>query len=460
MNNKKNKSIVVYVNSLPVSGVESVKKLSRQKDVPLRILLLRNIKRKPVPDDDCADIILDVDFSKPLNIAMALQPYMDELLAITCRSESNIARFISVIPHVPYLLTPSTESLRWASDKYEMRKRFKIYDPDNTPRFTLVKSNSKAERDRLATKVGFPLIVKPTNLAASTLVSVCYHEEELETTLRKAFRKLKAIYNRDSRIENPQLMAEEFIEGVMYSLDSYVDDKGNVEHCPMVRVKTGKDIGHDDFYNYLRITPTKLKPESISLARKRVEIGIHALGLRNITTHSELLHVDGEWKIIEIGPRIGGHRHNLHMLSCEIDHSLNDLLVRIPEKRVVPRKCKGFASVMRYYPQHEGIIDQIIGIKKIQGLASFEKIDLKAKVGDRVYYSKNGGKGVFDLTLYNEDYASLLADIRRIEQLVEIKIKNNRKSNRDEGKLANEPEHKISNEVIKLNKKSKNLIKK
>lgn len=427
-NVERKKDIVVYVNNVPIGVRGAVREFSEKVSHDIFILLLRNIRRKESPTDKKADIILDVDFSKPTEIAKALYPYMDRLLAITCRSESNIARFISVIPHVPYLATTSTQSLEWASDKYEMRKRFKIFDSEHTPRFTLVKSYAKTERERVIKKVGFPMIIKPTNLAGSALVSVCYHEEELEKTLRRSFRRLRSIYSRDSRIEMPRLMAEEYIEGTMYSIDSYVDSQGNVTHCPIVRVKTGKDVGHDDFYNYLRITPTKLKQSSVRLAQERAEIGIKALGLKNITTHTELFHIDGDWKIIEIGPRVGGHRHELHRLSCDINHSLNDILTRIPGKKPdIPKKCKGYAAVMRYYASKEGIVEQLNGIRKIQDLKSFKNIDVKVKVGDRVYFAKHGGAGVFDLTLYNDEYSKLLADIRHVEQMVNISVKNRRK---------------------------------
>jgi biotin carboxylase len=303
-----------------------------------------------------------------------------------------------------------------------MRKRLRIFDPKHTPKFTIIKSNTKDERKRVIEKVGFPMIIKPTNLAASALVSICYHEEELDKTLRTAFRKLKAKYQSDNRIEVPKLMAEEYIEGVMYSVDSYVGARGTVHHCPLVKVTTGKNIGHDDFYNYLRVTPTNLKKESVEKALERVELAIHALGLRSTTTHTELLYIDGDWKIIEVGPRIGGHRHVLHELSCDIDHSLNDLLIRIPNKPIIPKKCKGFAAVMRYYAGEEGKVEQMIGLKKIQEIDSFKSLEVKAKIGDRVYFAKNGGKGIFDLTLYNPDRSKLLADIRRVEQLVDIKI--------------------------------------
>lgn len=419
---KKQKNIVAYVMNLPASVPTSIKEYKKKEGKELRVMLIRD-SRYPVPESQTDyDILITCDFSKSWKIAEALLPYQDELVAITCRGDSSIARFTKIIPHVPYLRTPSTESLEWSVDKYEMRKRFRLYDPKSIPNFTRVKDATQAERSRIIEKIGFPMVVKPTNLAASLFVSICYHEEDLEKTLRVLFRKIKKAYENDRRLEEPKIIAEEYMEGEMYSIDSYVDSRGEVYHCPMVRVKTGKDIGHDDFYNYLQMTPTALKKTTVEKAQKVTETAVHALGLRSTTTHTELMKIDDDWKIIEVGPRAGGYRDTLHMLSCDIDHSLNDIFIRIPKKPVIPKKCKGFAVYMKYFAIKEGNITETKGIKKIEDLESFHSIIVNKKVGDRSVFARNGGRSIFNAVLYNKDRSQLLADIRRIEQMVKITV--------------------------------------
>lgn len=422
---KKEKNIIVYAMNLPPGTIEAVREYESKFGIKLRIMILRDSR---VRDDSGLahtpglDIYLSCDFSKPEKITEALLPYQNQLLAITCRSEQSMARFAQVIPHVPYLRTSSTESLRWASDKYEMRKKFRAYNPKLNPKFTLVSKNSKTERERVIKKVGFPMIIKPTNLAASLFVAICYHEEELERTLRTVFRKIKAAYENDNRLEDPKVIAEGYMDGDLYSVDSYVDSRGRVYHCPLVKQVTGKKIGHDDFYNYLQITPTALKTETIARAEASAEDSIHALGLRSTIVHIELMKVDDEWKIVELGARMGGFRHILHKLSCDINHALNDVLVRIPKKPIIPKKCKGYACAMKWFANKEGKIIELKGIKKIEELESFHKIEVNKKVGDRSVFARNGGRSVFNLFLFNAERSKLLADIRRAEQLVNIKV--------------------------------------
>ncbi len=408
---------------LPASVPGSIRSYQKMTGKKYKILLIREEGFESISDTPKHDILVTCDFSKPSSIATALLPYQDRLLAITCRGDNDIARFARVIPHVPYLRTPQTESLILAVDKYEMRKRFKLFDPTITPKFTRIKNNSLPERKRVIQKIGFPMIVKPTNLAASLFVSICYHQEELTHALQVAFKKIAKAYEHDKRMEEPKIIAEEYMEGDMYSIDSYVNSRGRVYHCPMVRVKTGKDIGHDDFFNYLQMTPTGLKQSSVEKAHVATQTAIRALGLKNTTTHTELMKIDDVWKIIEIGPRMGGFRDTLHQLSCDIDHTLNDILIRIPKKPIIPKKCKGYAAAMKWFSPKEGRITEMKGIKKIESLQSFHHIAINKKVGDRAVFARNGGRSIFNVFLYNAERSKLLADIRRLEKLVQIKVK-------------------------------------
>ncbi len=421
----KQKNIIAYVMKLPEGAVESIRQYGKKTGQKFRIMAIRDANatpKKTKADFPTVDIFLEIDFKKPNAVAEALAPYQKELRAITSRDESYMSRFIAVIPHVPYLRTPTTESLTWATDKLEMRRRFKLLAKKFTPQYSVVKENTKSERKRVIEKIGFPMIVKPTNLAQSLLVTICYHEEDLEKSLRSAFRKIKKIYAENGRIEAPQIIVEQYMEGDMYSVDAYVNSRGFVYFCPMVRVLTGKNIGHDDFFNYLHMTPTNLKQASILRAHEAAEAGIHALGLRNTTAHVELMKIDDDWKLIEIGPRVGGFRDKLHRLSCDIDHSLNDILIRLPKKPIIPKKCKGYAATMKWYAKKEGTIVKLRGLKRSQLLKSFVDIGVNKKIGDTCTFAKNGGKAVFTITLFNAERSKLQADIRRVEQLVEIEV--------------------------------------
>jgi len=422
MSKKSDTNIIAFVMGARQRTIDQVRAAMKEQNKQVRIMYICDSRTRLLDGLPEPDILISCDFSQPRKIAEAILPYEDELLAITCRFEQSIARFQAVIPHVPYLRTPTTESLGWATDKYEMRKRFQLHAKAHNPRFTWVKKNTKAERIRVISKIQFPMVIKPTNLAASMFVSICYHEEDLERSLRTIFRKIKAAYKKDARMEEPKVLAEEYIEGDLYSIDSYVNSRGEVYHCPLVRQSTARDIGHDDFYNYMQITPTNLKKSTVAKAEAVAEAAIHSLGLRSMTAHTELMKIDDEWKIVEVGPRPGGMRDQLYGLSCDINHAMNDIAIRIPRQPIVPKKCKGFAAYLKFFADKEGEIVETRGIKKLEELKSFHSIVINQKVGDRAVFSRNGGRAVFTTVLYNKDRSALLADIRRIEQMVDIVI--------------------------------------
>lgn len=418
-----NKNIILFVNKVPPAAIEAVityKKISKEK---LRIAVIRDTRIKRDPDakkNDLIDIEIFCDFSDSEKIAEAVFPFSSELKAITCRAEMYIGAFAQVIPNVPYLRTPTSESLLWSSDKIKMRKRFVSYDKSISPKYMVVHDAKKKTLSEIEKKINFPLIIKPAGLAQSMLVTLCYHKEELEKELKKVLRKVKKVYKDNKRTAEAQILVEEYIEGEMYSVDAYVTARGRVDFCPLVHVTTGKQIGRDDFFSYKAMTPTTLKKSTIEKAEEVGRAAVKALGLRSSTAHIELMRTDNGWKVIEVGARVGGFRSDLYKLAYGIEHGVNDIRVRIPVTPVVPRKRLGHACAMKFYPEKEGVLTQLKGIKKIKDLKSIKSVKQNKKIGDRCLFAKHGGKSVANVMLFNKDRSKLLADIRRIEKSLVI----------------------------------------
>jgi len=352
-----------------------------------------------------------------------LSPYREEFLCVYTRAESQVENFQKIIPHVPYLRTPTTESLEWSINKYKMRRRFYAYDKKITPKFLLVKDQKKTTIKDIEKKVGFPMIIKPTGLAQSILVSKAYHEKELQDILKVIFKKLDKAYKESLGRGEPSVLVEQFVEGTMYSIDGYINSRGKVYFCPPVVIKTGKEIGFDDFFGYQQMTPTQLTKASINLAEKVTDKGVKALGLRSTSFHAELIKNDKGFKIVEIGPRIGGFRHDLYEMSYGINHRANAALITIPLKPEIPKRLKGYSAAFKVFAKKEGEIKGITGIKKIQDLKSLKSLSINKRIGDRARFAKNGGKSVFNVLMHNKEKSKLLADIRRMEETIKIEIK-------------------------------------
>jgi len=429
-NKSKERDIILFVGYVAKNLVESIKKYSKKEKRKWKIGVIYDIKninpksKKDLQNRDDLDFILSCDMSSHTKILKTILPYQEKILAVTCRSDRYIPSFEKLIPHLPYLRTPTTESLKWSTDKILMRRMLFLHDKKITPSYTVVHDAKKASIKKIEEKVGFPLVVKPAGLGASLLVSICYHKEELEKVLKLTFKKINGVYKKmGGRGESASVLVEQFMEGETYSVDVYVNSRGKVYFCPFVHVKTGKSIGFDDFFGYQQLTPTLLKPSKIKNAQEVSEKAVHALGLRSSSAHIELVKTEAGWKIIELGPRIGGFRYEMYKYSYGIDHVLNDIKIHIPEKPTIPKRIKGYTAVMKFFAKKEGVLTKLTGIKKALELKSFKNINVNKKIGDECKYAKNGGSSVFNIKLFNKNRSDLLADIRRLEQMIEIVTK-------------------------------------
>lgn len=422
----KNRDMVLFAGSYLDTQRDAIKKLEKLLERSITPVVILNMfettpRSKNVAHDPKV-VVIEADFDSAISLQKALIPYKDRLLAVTCRAEANIPLFRKLIPHVPYVNSPSELSLEWTTDKVRMRQMLRNYDKAISPKFVVVHDATKETLDKIEKTVGFPLMIKPSGLAASLLVTLCYHREELEANLKNTVRKIDRIYKERKGRGEPQILVEEFMEGTMYSIDAYVNQRGVIYYTPLVHVRTGRSVGYEDFFGYMRITPVNLKPHKIEAARRTAEKAIEALNLRSTTCHIELMKTEDGWKVIELGPRIGGFRHDMYKLSYGFDHSLNDILIRIPKKPVLTKKVKGYTSVMQFYARDRGKLKSITGINKVRRLASFSSIDVKKKPGQMCDFARNGDDPVFTIVLFNKDRSNLLADIRRLEQTVRIEV--------------------------------------
>ena len=415
---KSGRNVVVFLNQVNESTNDIIHQQQSFDGTPLKTACVVNKKNKEAMATCLADILIPCDFKSEESILKSLLPYRDSFLAVSARGEVSLEWFSKLIPHIPYLRTPTVKSLTACTDKILTRKLLRAANKKITPKFTIIHDATKETLDRIEEKVGFPLVVKPSGLASSQLVSICFHREELESVLRKTLRKIRSVYKEKGSTKDPQILVEQFMEGDMYSIDCYVSSRGKVSFTPMVRVITGRSIGFDDFFGYTRITPTTLSKEQIEIAQKISKECIHAIGLRNSSAHVELMKTDHGWKVIEIGARIGGYRHVMYALSFGINHLWNDIRIRIPEKFSVQKKPLAHTAVLEFFSKEEGYLTKLSGLRKVRKLESLHELSVHVKENQMCRFAKHGGKKIVSVVLTNKKRSNLLADIRRLEKSI------------------------------------------
>lgn len=421
------KTIAVFINDFDQEFADGLKKLASQlgRELTGIILVDEQIKKEKrnTPDLHGEFKQLVCDFSDDVALRKVTKSIADSLLLVTCSGERNQTYLKRLLPHIPYINGPSESSLEWATHKARMRDMLGSFNSDLVPNVQTVTHNEEGQIREVLRRLTFPMIVKPTGLAASILVAKAHDEEELRKALENGFAVVHDVYDRDSGRGEPGFIVEEFIEGDMYSVDVYVNEKGTVWPLPLLRSTTAHNIGREGFYTCQDDSYLTIDEEEIARGHEAARQAIHALGLRSCVAHIELFHTNDGWKIVELGPRAGGLRQDVYMAAYGVDHAYNELRIKVglePEINVQPI---AYITTVKIYPEKEGVITKIEGYEQALKNPSMFMLRKQAKPGDMALFSGNGGKIIVRGVLRNTDLAQLKKDTDFVWSTIKVLTK-------------------------------------
>ena len=423
------KDIILFVNSMYASTSEALKRYEQTTGrhfTPV-VIVDKHIYQTVFALNGQAHLsgfaeIVVADFDSPISLRKALRPYEHRLAAITSQYENSMTEFKKIIPYVPYLQTPTETSLQWSTDKQLMRQALDAYDSTLSPASMQIEDASNSTIAAIEARMPYPVIIKPCGLERSLLVSVVHDRHELIEQLHTTFNGLQEAYRQLLKRLKPAVLVEEFMQGDMYSIDTYVAADGVCRHAPAVKVITGRKMGFTDFFEYLKITPAGLSDDQVTAAQYTAEQACHALGLRSVTAHVEMMLTPNGWRLIEIGPRIGGWRDKMYERSYGMNHIVNDLLNRMGLVSEISNKPLQYMAIFDTYPRVEGTLDSIQGIEAVKKLPSFKSLKCRYNTGDMIRFASNNGDAPVEVELSHDTEAQLYADIHAVEQLIDIKV--------------------------------------
>ena len=208
--------------------------------------------------------------------------------------------------------------------------------------------------------------------------------------------------------------------GKMYSVDVCIDSNQKIYFTPIIDLITARDIGIDDFHHYARILPSDLNNNDIKKARSIAKKGIVALGLKSSVAHIELIRTEKEWKIVEIGSRMGGYRNKMLKISYDIEYFKNYFLIRLNRKPTFKNKLIEYSVVLEFFPEKEGYLKSIEGIRKVKKLDSFSEMKISSKIGNFVGFAKSGYLNVLYVLLGNKNKETFYKDLKIVEDSIKI----------------------------------------
>ena len=187
----------------------------------------------------------------------------------------------------------SVEALKIMEDKTETRRAlkenattpiFEVFQPvDNIS--TFIKKEHK-----------FPLIVKSPMSKASKDVYLVKNRFEL----RKIMKKFLRIY------PDQQILLEEYLDGPQYLVEVLVH-KGKINIVAVFKQEITKEL---KFIVTGYAVQLNVKDDLYKKLSSTVESIMNDLKVANAACHLEIRNVNGNWKLIEINPRISGGAMN------------------------------------------------------------------------------------------------------------------------------------------------------
>jgi biotin carboxylase len=423
------KDVVVFVNAIRPATFDALERHAAQTGEVFTPVVLVDEKIQVSIEERNGQLghlqsvpRISANFDSPSSVQQALAPFMDRIFAVTSQYENSIHELRKLVPYLPYLHMPSESSLKWATEKSHMRELIGAYNSDLVPAYLEVQDASARTIRAIEQSMSYPVVVKPSGLEGSLLVSLANNAGELKAAITHTLDGAQQAYNKWIKRQAPVILVEEFMDGDMYSIDTYVSATGECRHTPLVHVVTGRKVGFDDFFGYMRSTPTDLPQAEIEAANFAAEQACHALGLRSVTAHVELMRTTQGWKIIELGPRIGGFRHEIYSHGFELNHIVNDILNRGGREPIIPEEPIAHVAFLNVYAREEGILRSVDGLHKVKKLPSHRASKQDYEIGELVTFAKNNGDPIVEALLVHADKSQLEQDIAATEELLRFGV--------------------------------------
>lgn len=379
--------------------------------------LLQDEKKTKFPDKRFKHRIV-ADFSNRQTLLDTVDGVKQPIDAIITTYENYIVPAAWITKHLglPGLPVDTAEA---CTDKYLMRERFASAPEKISPAFATITS----ERDvrEFANQHGFPIIIKPANLAKSLLVTKSNSMDELMNNYRQSVELLQSTYAKYASSRTPKLIIEEFMTGSIHSVDAFVTADGTPHILEqIVDYQTGYDIGYEDNFHYSRMLPSALSPDQQQALRHCADIGIRALGMKNSPAHVEIIMTTDGPRIVEIGARNGGYRERMHRLANGIDITGAALSLAFDQQPDITATKNNPCAVLELFPKTPGIFAGISHIDELRHLASLEYLSIKAKKGDTVGKSADGYRAVAIVILTSDDFQQYTSDKEFVDQFCDI----------------------------------------
>jgi biotin carboxylase len=262
-------------------------------------------------------------------------------------------------------------------DKLLMRNRLASAEIDQPAYAGLGPGNSPSE---VTAKVGFPLVIKPTDRSASQGVIRVDRPEDVEP----AVARIRNIVGDDAT-----LVVESYIPGAEIAIEGLIADG----ELTVLAVFDKPDNSSGPYFpETLFITPSRLPEASIAEAERMAAMSIRALGLTSGPVHVELRVEDGRARIIEVAARSIGGLCSRSLSFGLMGTTLESLILRnaIGQHRRTLHREPIASGVLMIPTPKSGILKGVAGKEETRQIEEITGIDYTIIPGSRIVAPPEG----------------------------------------------------------------------
>ncbi|MFD2333584.1 ATP-grasp domain-containing protein [Cohnella sp. GCM10020058] len=285
-----------------------------------------------------------------------LQPYRFDGVITVCDYYIETVKEVAAFFQLP---CPFPSHVKTVRQKHLMRQALDRAGLDN-PAYRL--ANDWEEAEEAAAAIGYPLVLKPVDLASSAFVSLVQNREELQA----AFKALEAfpLNFREQQRERTYLL-EVYMDGDEVSVESISYDG----ETKILGITDKSVTGKPYFIENAHMFPAKLSDEQQKAVTQFVRSALEAVDFDHGIAHTEVKLTAKGPRIVEMNPRTAGNyivELIARVTGVDMLQSFVELSLGLEPNIAFSEKGAASAAVMFLVPPAGGTIAQIEGIEALE----------------------------------------------------------------------------------------------
>jgi biotin carboxylase len=325
---------------------------------------------------DCGDVessahaIADLAAATPVDSIVSAD---DAGVVIAARASELIG-----LPHNPFEAAAATR------DKGLMRT---MLGQAEVPQPAFGEAKDVENALRVASSIGWPVVLKPVGLSASRGVIRADDEEQL----RVAVERVQRTFPSELADMGGRLLVEQFVPGREITVEGLVWS-GELEVLTILDKPDPLDGPF--FEETMFVAPTDLAPPVIEEVHRITQASIDGIGLVHGPVHAELRISDDRPAVIEIAARtIGGHCGRALTFGL-LGYSLESLVLRQAlgsRKRGMTRTPEATGAYMIPIPR-AGLLQEVRGVDEARAVDGVWSVEISAPIGSAVAPPPDGDR--------------------------------------------------------------------